>query len=141
MLYVFLPQPSLLPQRSARNIHCFATEVTPYIRKMKIKMKMTQKVTMKQFERRRKRLPFWKSAGIFFFATLLAFGIFVAFGTQCNAQEAPNPDASGVATGNKTAAVYGAGNPFVRVEPTDIAAPDYPINKKAFGDFQAQSAK
>src|ERR1700692_626606 len=83
-----------------------------FIRKMKIKMKMTQKVTMKHFERRRKRLPSWKSARIFFFfTTVLALGIFAALGTQCNAQEAPKPDPSGVATGDKTTAVDGSGNP------------------------------
>ena len=96
---------------------------------------------MKQFERRRKRLPFWKSARIFFFTTVLALGIFAALGARGNAQEAPKPDPSGVATGDKTTAVDGAGNPFVPVEPTDKAAPDYATNKKAFDDYQAQSAK
>ena len=85
---------------------------------------------MKKCERRRKRLPFWKSARAFFFTTVLVLGIFAALGARSNAQEAPKPDPSGVATGDKTTAVDGAGNPFVPVEPTDKAAPITPLPKK-----------
>jgi len=59
----------------------------------------------------------------------------------CFADDAPKPDPSGIATGDKTAVVDAAGNPFVVVEPTDKSAPDYAANKKAFDDYQAQAAK
>ena len=57
-----------------------------------------------------------------------------------NAQEV-KPDPAGIATGDKTTATDAAGNPFVVPEPTDRTAPDYAQNKKAFDDYQAQTAK
>ena len=60
--------------------------------------------------------------------------------TFARAQQTP-PDPSGIATGDKSAVVDAAGNPLVVPEPTDKTAPDYPQNKKAFDDFQAQAAK
>jgi Amt family ammonium transporter len=82
-----------------------------------------------------------RSVDALFLAIVLAAGLFAALLTPCQAQEAPKPDPSGVATGDKTNAVDGAGNPFVPVEPTDKSAPDYAANKKAFDDYQAQAAK
>jgi Amt family ammonium transporter len=67
---------------------------------------------------------------------LLAFGTF----TPCFADD-PKPDPAGIATGDKTTAVDGAGNSFIVVEPADKNAPDYATNKKSFDDFQAQAAK
>ena len=59
----------------------------------------------------------------------------------CLAQQAPQPDPAGIATGDKTSAVDAGGNSFVVAEPTDKAAPDYEKNKKSFDEYQAQSAK
>ncbi len=74
-------------------------------------------------------------------ALLLAAGLFAGLAAPCFADDGPKPDPSGTATGDKTAAVDAAGNPFVVPEPTDKTAPDYAANKKAFDDYQAQSAK
>src|SRR6202162_3383187 len=72
---------------------------------------------------------------------VLAAGLFVGLSVPCFADDGPKPDPAGVATGDKTTAVDGAGNPFVVPEPTDKSAPDYAANKKAFDDYQAQAAK
>src|SRR3984893_3765867 len=71
----------------------------------------------------------------------LAAGLFTWLATPCLADDGPRTDPSGVATGDKTAVVDAAGNPFVVTEPTDKSAPDYAANKKAFDDYQAQAAK
>jgi ammonium transporter, Amt family len=68
-------------------------------------------------------------------------GMLAALGTTCMADDAPKPDPSGTATGDRTAVIDAAGNPYAPVEPTDKTAPDYAANKKAFDDYQAQSAK
>src|SRR5271167_578285 len=74
---------------------------------------------------------------------VLAAGLFAGLSTRCfaNDDHGPKPDPSGTATGDKTTAVDAAGNPFVITEPTDKAAPDYAANKKAFDEYQVQSAK
>ena len=74
-------------------------------------------------------------------AILLAAGLLAGLSTRCFADDGPKPDPSGTATGDKTAAVDAAGNPFVVAEPTDKSAPDYAANQQAFDDYQAQSAK
>jgi len=74
-------------------------------------------------------------------AIILAAGLLAGLSTPCFADDGPKPDPSGTATGDKTTAVDAAGNPFVVPEPTDKTAPDYPANKKAFDDYQAQAAK
>jgi Amt family ammonium transporter len=51
------------------------------------------------------------------------------------------PDPAGTATGDKTAVVDAAGNPFVVTEPADKAARDYVKNKKDFDDYQTQAAR
>ena len=53
----------------------------------------------------------------------------------------PSPDPAGLATGDKSAVSDAAGNPLVVSEPTDKTAPDYPQNKKASDDYQAQAGK
>jgi ammonium transporter, Amt family len=53
----------------------------------------------------------------------------------------PQPDPAGVNTGDKNSATDAAGNPFVVPEPRDKSAPDYPQAKKAFDDYQSQSAR
>jgi Amt family ammonium transporter len=53
----------------------------------------------------------------------------------------PQPDPSGIATGDKTSAVDAGGNAFVVTEPTDKSAPDYADKKKAFDEYQAAVAK
>jgi ammonium transporter, Amt family len=94
-----------------------------------------------RFDGRASRTPAWLSGPSFFFAIVLTGAIFAAVAVPCHAEEAPKPDPSGTATGDRTTAVDSAGNPFVPVEPTDKSAPDYSANKKAFDDYQAQSAK
>jgi Amt family ammonium transporter len=58
-----------------------------------------------------------------------------------SADQAPQPDPAGTATGDKNSVADAAGNPFVVPEPTDPASPDYAKNKKAFDEFQAQAAR
>src|ERR1700723_494830 len=72
---------------------------------------------------------------------VLAAGLFVGLSVPCFADDGPKTDPAGLATGDKTTAVDGAGNPFVVPEPTDKSAPDYAANKKAYDDYQAQAAK
>ncbi len=56
-------------------------------------------------------------------AILLAVaGLSAALSLPVVADDGPKPDPSGTATGDKTAAVDAAGNPFVVPEPTDKAA-------------------
>src|ERR1700692_4832474 len=74
-------------------------------------------------------------------AILLAGALFAGPATPCLADDGPKPDPSGAATGDKSSAVDGGGNPFVVLEPTDRSAPDYAANKKAYEDYQAQVAK
>src|ERR1700685_3443040 len=64
-------------------------------------------------------------------------------GSMCAAfaDQAPQPDPAGTATGDKTSVLDAAGNPFVVPEPTDRSSPDYAKNKKAFDEFQAQAAR
>ena len=71
---------------------------------------------------------------------LLSVGVFALLVTPGLAQQA-QPDPAGIATGDKTTVVDGAGNPFVVPEPTDKKAPDYEKQRKAFEEFQAQAAK
>src|ERR1700719_1079715 len=73
--------------------------------------------------------------------TVLLAGMLAGLSAFSYADDGPKPDPSGTATGDKTVVVDAAGNPFVVAEPTDKAAPDYATNKKAFDDYQAQSAK
>ena len=54
---------------------------------------------------------------------------------------AQTPDPAGITTGDKTSVADAAGNSFVVTEPTDKSAPDYAQKKKAYDEFQAQSAK
>jgi Amt family ammonium transporter len=64
-------------------------------------------------------------------------------GSMCAAfaDQAPQPDPAGTATGDKNSVVDAAGNPFVVSEPTDTSSPDYAKNKKAFDEFQAEAAR
>jgi ammonium transporter, Amt family len=68
-------------------------------------------------------------------------GMWVGLSVFSLADDSVKPDPAGTATGDKTTAVDGAGNPFVVPEPTDKTAPDYNQNKKAFDDYQAQAAR
>jgi Amt family ammonium transporter len=74
-------------------------------------------------------------------AVVLAAGLFAGLSSTCFADDAPKPDPSGVATGNKNDAVDGAGNLFAVPEPTDKSDPDYSAKKKAYDEYQAQAAK
>ncbi len=53
----------------------------------------------------------------------------------------PSPDPAGIATGDKSNVVDAGGNAFVVPEPTDRADPDYAAKKKAFDEYQAQTAR
>jgi Amt family ammonium transporter len=53
----------------------------------------------------------------------------------------PKPDPAGTATGDKSAAIDGAGNPFVVPEPTDSSDPDYANKKAAYDEYVEQAAK
>ncbi len=53
----------------------------------------------------------------------------------------PKPDPAGIATGDKSNAIDGAGNSFVVTEPTDKTAPDYAQKLKEFEEYKAQAAK
>jgi Amt family ammonium transporter len=55
--------------------------------------------------------------------------------------QAPAPDPAGLTTGDKGAAVDGAGNSFVVSEPTDKSAPDYATKLKEYEAFKAQADK
>ena len=74
-------------------------------------------------------------------AGLFACLAITCFAAPCFADDGPKPDPSGTATGDKSAAVDAAGNPFVVAEPTDKNAPDYAAQKKAYDEYQAQVAK
>jgi Amt family ammonium transporter len=90
-----------------------------------------------QAERRSLHRSFWSATT----TILLVLAVIVGAGTVCFADDGPKPDPAGTATGDKTAAVDGAGNPFVVAEPTDKTDPDYAKKKKDFEDFQTQAAK
>ena len=55
--------------------------------------------------------------------------------------QTPAPDPAGLTTGDKGAAVDGAGNSFVVTEPTDKSAPDYATKMKEYEEFKAQAGK
>ena len=73
--------------------------------------------------------------------TVLLAGMLAGLSAFSFADDGPKPDPAGTATGDKSAAVDAAGNPFVVPEPTDKTAPDYVEKKKAFDEYQAQAAK
>ena len=81
-------------------------------------------------------------------ASVLAVGMTTS--TQVVAQDAaaataapaePQPDPSGIATGDKNNAVDAGGTAFVVAEPTDKTAPDYAEKKKAFDEFKAHGER
>jgi Amt family ammonium transporter len=73
-------------------------------------------------------------------ALLISTFIFCALVAPVFAQD-PAPDPAGLTTGDKGAAVDGAGNSFVVSEPTDKSAPDYAAKMKEYEDFKAQAGK
>jgi Amt family ammonium transporter len=73
-------------------------------------------------------------------ALLLATFIFGALVAPVFAQD-PAPDPAGLTTGDKGAAIDGAGNAFVVPEPTDKAAPDYATKLKEYEEFKALAGK
>src|ERR1700724_917296 len=73
--------------------------------------------------------------------TVLLAGMLAGLSAFSFADDGPNPDRAGTATGDKSAAVDAAGNPFVVPEPTDKTAPDYVEKKKAYDEFQAAALK
>ena len=72
---------------------------------------------------------------------LLGAALFAGLTTFCLADDGPKPDPAGTATGDKTSVVDAAGNSFAPPEPTDKTSPDYAANKKAYDEYQEQSAK
>jgi ammonium transporter, Amt family len=57
------------------------------------------------------------------------------------ATTAPQPDPSGLATGDKASAIDAGGNAFVVAEPTDEADPEYTKKKADYDEYTSQSAK
>ncbi len=57
------------------------------------------------------------------------------------ADDGPQPDPAGVATGDKNTVFDAGGNAFMVSEPTDKSDPDFAKKKADFDDFQAQAAK
>jgi ammonium transporter, Amt family len=71
----------------------------------------------------------------------LVFAQIVGGSVSVGLAQQVQPDPAGIATGDKSAVSDAAGNPLVVPEPTDKTAPDYEQSKKAFDDYQAQSAR
>lgn len=80
------------------------------------------------------QLPFTAGA-------VLAVVLLSGMVSPCFADQTPQPDPSGIATGDKTSAMDAAGNSFVVPAPTDTGAADYAQKKKDFDEYQAQAAK
>jgi Amt family ammonium transporter len=59
----------------------------------------------------------------------------------CRADDEPQPDPAGIATGDKSSVLDAGGNAFVVAEPTDKNDPAYAQKKKEFDEFQAQAEK
>ena len=79
----------------------------------------------------------WRIAVTMLFAAALLGGL----PAKCLADQAPQADPAGIATGDKTSVADAAGNSFVVTAPTDPTAPDYAQKKKDFDEYQAQVAK
>ncbi len=79
----------------------------------------------------------WKGSAML----AITAGIVAFLLMPCMGQDAPKPDPSGLATGDKTSVVDAGGTAFVITEPTDKTAPDYAQKKKDFDEYQAQAAK
>jgi Amt family ammonium transporter len=88
------------------------------------------------FQRRGGSVAISRALLVLLLAQILCGSMCAAF-----ADQAPQPDPAGAATGDKNSVVDAAGNPFVVPEPTDPTSPDYAKNKKAFDEFQAQAAR
>jgi Amt family ammonium transporter len=84
----------------------------------------------------RKRKWMLKAIVALVFAQIFAGSVGTAF-----ADQSPQPDPGGTATGDRTMVFDAAGNPFVVPEPTDKTAADYAKSKGEFDNFQAQAAK
>ena len=69
--------------------------------------------------RPRSIILFWATVAIFFASILGGLAV------VSQAADEPQPDPAGIATGDKTNAIDASGNPFVVVEPTDKADPDF----------------
>ena len=73
-------------------------------------------------------------------AAALALAV-VGHGGVCRADDQPNPDPAGIATGDKASVYDAGGTAFVVTEPTDKTAADYVQKKKDFDDYQAAAEK
>jgi len=87
-------------------------------------------------QRSRGSVAISKALLVLFLAQILSGSMCAAF-----ADQAPQPDPAGTATGDKNSVSDAAGNPFMVPKPTDTTSPDYARNKKAFDEFQAQAAR
>jgi ammonium transporter, Amt family len=65
----------------------------------------------------------------------------IGHGGVCRADDQPNPDPAGIATGDKASVYDAGGTAFVVTEPTDKTAADYVQKKKDFDDYQAAAEK
>jgi Amt family ammonium transporter len=65
----------------------------------------------------------------------------IGHGGVCRADDQPNPDPAGIATGDKTTVYDAGGTAFVVTEPTDKTAADYVQKKKDFDEYTAAAEK
>src|ERR1700751_4888457 len=101
-------------------------------------MRTTHKQEHSKMTKRAGRRSLRRSLAVASTTIVLVAGILIGLSAFSFAADEPKPDSPGTATGEKSAAVDAAGNPFVVAEPTDKTAPDYAQNKKAFDEYQAQ---
>ena len=73
-------------------------------------------------------------------AVTLALAV-VGHGGVCRADDQPNPDPAGIATGDKTSVYDAGGTAFVVTEPTDKTAADYVQKKKDFDEYTEAAEK
>src|ERR1700722_6592252 len=122
-----LPAPLSIPENENKN----KNEELPIIQNQE-HSNMTRSAGSKSL-----RLSFLSAGAVI----LLGVAIFAGLSTFCLADDGPKPDPAGTTTGDKTSVVDAAGNPFAPPEPADKTSPDYATNKKAYDEYQAQSAK
>src|SRR5579862_7372051 len=90
----------------------------------------------KSNERLSRRIAFSSRTSVLLVAAMLGVLLSPVF-----AENGPQPDPAGIATGDKAAAADAGGNAFAVPEPTDKNAPDYTKTKQDFENYKSQAAK
>ena len=86
--------------------------------------------------------PFETSRPLFTVALVLQLALsIVGVARIARADDAPQRDPAGTATGTAANAFDAAGNPFVVSKPTDETAPDFADRMKAYQEFTEQAAR